>query len=605
MAEGQSSQQKGGDICSVIKPSGFTYVEGIMEAYGQLTSEKDMALSGADIRDLTDNGLAEAAGLISRREYNLSIVRSRQTAEFLIKSYAAEHGIGFTTLADTIESLYEQGAINRTSRDAFHNIRIYGNKAVHDGDNDPENAQKAYYLLKSEVGTFLSRKTVSVDRTPVRVEAGVGGAKQLGDLDVEIVNDEANASAAEYDSKAAGADGVNRGNTGRNAERTRRGSAVGNQDGAYDGEFGYEGREGGYDAAYNGGSQSGNGAGDKNFLDNAKRRIGNGYPDEYGDEDGVYNNIGRRSSRNRDGYSSLEGDTGRRDNKRNGGSGRDRYADDGRSLRGNRGQDSDYGFDDGDDEYGRLGRDEDYRRSGRGSSHDDDEYRSGREVRSSGRSSRSGSRDGRKGSRDGSRSGRGGAGNSGRDERRSSRDNRAGSRDSRTGSRDTRRSGRDDRSSGRNNGRNGNRSGRDERERQSFTIYDLLRILLPVLVIILLIVIIRSFMASKTPEETTVETTTAVETTVQETFAPETEAETETTEPETTEPETTEAAIEYRIADDGVNVRFADNQNRIYTQLSKGTAIGTVTPIEGSDYVAFTLDGVNVVVRKDMIEPIQ
>ena len=122
--------------------------------------------------------------------------------------------------------------------------------------------------------------------------------------------------------------------------------------------------------------------------------------------------------------------------------------------------------------------------------------------------------------------------------------------------------------------------------------------MLPVLVIVLLIVIIRSFMAARTPEETTVETTTVIETTVQET-----ETEPETTEPETTEPETT-AAVEYRIVSDGVNIRYADNQNRIYTQLSKGTAIGTVTPIDGSDYVAFTLDGVNVVVRKDMIEAI-
>ena len=60
---------------------------------------------GIDTAELVDNGLAEAAGLISRREYNLSVVRTRQTAEFLIKSYAAERGIAYTTLADTIEAL--------------------------------------------------------------------------------------------------------------------------------------------------------------------------------------------------------------------------------------------------------------------------------------------------------------------------------------------------------------------------------------------------------------------------------------------------------------------------------------------------------------------
>ena len=41
---------------------------------------------------------------------------------------------------------------------------------MHEGDNDAEDAQKSYYLLKNEVQTFMSRKAVSVDRTPVRVD---------------------------------------------------------------------------------------------------------------------------------------------------------------------------------------------------------------------------------------------------------------------------------------------------------------------------------------------------------------------------------------------------------------------------------------------------
>ncbi len=173
------------------------------------------------------------------------------------------------------------------------------------------------------------------------------------------------------------------------------------------------------------------------------------------------------------------------------------------------------------------------------------------------------------------------------------------------GDRDRRRDGRTDRRpqqgrrAGSQDGRRDRRTPRKEAARSGITIYDLLRILLPIAVIILLIVIIRSFMAAGQPEETTIETTTVIETTVHET---ETEVQTE---PETTEPETTAAPVEYRIKSDGVNVRYADNQNRIYTQLSKGTAIGTVTEIDGSDYVSFTLDGVNVVVRKDLIEPIQ
>ncbi len=451
-----------------------------------------MAISGADIRELTDNGLAESAGLISRREYNLSIVRTRQTAELLIKSYAAENGLSYTTLADTIESLYEQGIINRNSRDAFHNMRIYGNKAVHEGDNNPENAQKAYYLLKSEVSTFLSRKTVSVDRTPVRVDSGSGNAKQLGELEVEIANDPDNTEGRRV----------------LNSSARRQSAAARQQDKseAYSGESRARGYSDDYSDEYRSVRSTANreNAGGEALLDNARRRLreskayDDGYDDDYAD--------GRRSGIDRDRFSDRDDDRPRR------------------SVNGRTSRD------------GRTSSD---RRSSKGSS---------------------------------------------RDGRRNGRDNRKNS-------------GRKDNRGGRSSSRNDRRSGGDK-ERQSFTVYDLLRILLPVLVIVLLIVIIRSFMAAKTPEETTVETTTVIETTVQET-----ETEPETTEPETTEPETT-AAIEYRIVSDGVNIRYADNQNRIYTQLSKGTAIGTVTPIDGSDYVAFTLDGVNVVVRKDMIEAI-
>lgn len=373
-----------------------------------------MAMTGMDIKELTDNGLSEAAGLISRREYNLSIVRSRQTAEFVIKNYASEKNIPYTTLADTIEALYEQRVINRTSRDAFHNIRIYGNKAVHDGDNDPKDAQKAYSLLKSEIGTFLSRKTVSVDRTPIRIDK-VSDRRKAHDIEVELDR--------------------------RQPEQRRRST---------------------------------------------------GFADIDADDDRI--------------HTDEENEALLRDIRR--------QMNGGRSER---------------------------RRS---ASHDSERSR-----------------------RSGSSSGRRSSGKS---------------------------------SSGRRNGSQGKSSKRNAKKSTGFTIYDLLRILIPVFVIILLIVIIRSFMAGQKPAETTEAPTTTIEETT--TAAPVTEP--ETTEPET-EPETTEAAVEYKTSTDGVNVRYADNQNRIYTQLPKDTNIGTVTPIDGSDFASFTLDGVEVVVNKSFIEPVQ
>ena len=60
---------------------------------------------------------------------------------------------------------------------------------------------------------------------------------------------------------------------------------------------------------------------------------------------------------------------------------------------------------------------------------------------------------------------------------------------------------------------------------------------------------------------------------------------------------------EYVIATDVANVRYAENNDRIYAQLSKGTPIGRIRKLKGSDYVEFVLDGVPVVIRSEHIKP--
>jgi len=322
-----------------------------------------------EMKELTDNGLLEIAGLVNRREYNLSLIKSRQLAEQLVKSYAEEKGIEYTGLADTIEALFQNGAIDRTSRDAFHNIRVYGNNAVHEGDEDPEDAQKAYYLVKNEVQTFLSHRAVSVDRTPVRI--------------------------------------------------------------------------------------------DREQVASGRRPA---YPDGSQGRAGGRSGQGQQRNRRKKGEPERGGRSGRQSQVRN----------------------AEQGF--GATEI--VG---------------------------------------------------------------------------------------------------------------GFTVYDLLRILIPVVAIILLLFIIRSLLPSKTKDQpTTAAPTAAVESVQSETPAeqqPETEA--------PTEAPTEAQSVEYRVKGNGVNVRYAENQDRIYTQLSNGTAIGTVTEIEGSDFVQFTLDGINVVINKNFIEPIQ
>ena len=131
-----------------------------------------MADSGLnELKQRSEQYLIEMADLISRREYNLALVKGRQAMEQVVRSYARDGRVLYTDLADTIESLYQSRKIERETRDAFHQIRLLGNKAVHEGDNSPEDAEKSYYLLKKELETYLSRAAAqAADRTPVRVD---------------------------------------------------------------------------------------------------------------------------------------------------------------------------------------------------------------------------------------------------------------------------------------------------------------------------------------------------------------------------------------------------------------------------------------------------
>lgn len=366
-----------------------------------------------ELKQTLENRLMEMANLISRREYNLGLVKGRQALEQIVREYAKSGRVMYTDLADTIESLYQAGQIARETRDAFHNIRLLGNKAVHEGDNSPEDAERSYYLLRKQIEVFLNRELQRADRTPVGV-AREDAASQVSRQFAE---------SSQYQPETRG----------------RRQSQ------------------------YAGGAQQ-----------------------------------TRRSAQ-----TAQEGEAEEKQSRRT-----------------------------------RSGRDQ----------------APSRERGERQRSAQAGS---------------------GRSQR--NRQNRVPTREDRLRAQ-----------------RQGNMRGR--RDQNGVQPQDLLRILIPVICIILLIILIRS---CARPAETDQTQTTPVSSAAQ----TESTIEAAETEPET---ETTEAAaVRYKVKGSAVNARYADNQNRVYEQLSAGTEIGEVTPIEGSDFVKFQRDGVDLVINKNYIEPIE
>lgn len=113
-----------------------------------------MSKTGGNGLQIIQQSFQEAERLLNRRQYNLSMVKTRQTLEFMVRYLGERACIVDTDLMDTINQLYEGRWIAKSTQEHYHKIRIIGNKAVHDGDRSPDNANQAYQLLSQEVKAF-------------------------------------------------------------------------------------------------------------------------------------------------------------------------------------------------------------------------------------------------------------------------------------------------------------------------------------------------------------------------------------------------------------------------------------------------------------------
>ena len=92
-------------------------------------------------------GVRETERLIGHKEFNLAMVKARQTLEYMVRCMAEKACLVEGDLSDTIDQLYEGRWISRNTKDHYHNIRILGNKAVHEGDDTAYDANQAYQML--------------------------------------------------------------------------------------------------------------------------------------------------------------------------------------------------------------------------------------------------------------------------------------------------------------------------------------------------------------------------------------------------------------------------------------------------------------------------
>lgn len=100
-------------------------------------------------------GVKDTERLIGQKDYNTAMIKARQTLEFMVKQLAEKACIvEGGDLMEIIDTLYQNRWITKTTCEHYHKIRIIGNKAVHEGDNNAYNANQCYHMLSQEVYTF-------------------------------------------------------------------------------------------------------------------------------------------------------------------------------------------------------------------------------------------------------------------------------------------------------------------------------------------------------------------------------------------------------------------------------------------------------------------
>lgn len=101
-------------------------------------------------------GLRETEILLNQQQYNLSMIKARQTLEYMVNYLGEKALIVEGDLADSIDQLFEGRLISQISKDHYHRIRMIGNKAVHEGSDSPYDAGEALKLLAAEVHAFAN-----------------------------------------------------------------------------------------------------------------------------------------------------------------------------------------------------------------------------------------------------------------------------------------------------------------------------------------------------------------------------------------------------------------------------------------------------------------
>ena len=108
----------------------------------------------------------ETERLMGQKKYNQSMIKARQTLEYMVKLKCDQAGIVESSLDHMIHELYDGQWISKSTAEHYLQILSIGNKAAREGDNSAYNANQAYHVLSQEIYSFADNGKAARGRRP-------------------------------------------------------------------------------------------------------------------------------------------------------------------------------------------------------------------------------------------------------------------------------------------------------------------------------------------------------------------------------------------------------------------------------------------------------
>lgn len=97
----------------------------------------------------------DAEKMYNQEAFNVVLIKSRQIIEHICRYYYSAVGLQQDELINMINELYQIHLISNVSKNNYHQIRINGNKAAHEGLNDSRIAESVWKLITLELVRFF------------------------------------------------------------------------------------------------------------------------------------------------------------------------------------------------------------------------------------------------------------------------------------------------------------------------------------------------------------------------------------------------------------------------------------------------------------------